>query len=126
VYVSPGDSGHVELDCQPIGSCYIELEGYRLTADPRASASAPAVQHLPLGTEVRLSAVPAFGYRFDGWSGDIVSSDPQITAALGLTNRLTANFSPVMPLWVIPVAAAAIAIPLVLLWRRRRARQDAL
>jgi hypothetical protein len=30
-----------------------------------------------------------------------------------------------MPLWVIPIAAAAIAIPLVLLWRRRRARQDA-
>jgi hypothetical protein len=125
VYVSPGNGGHVELDCQPIGSCYVELEGYRLTADPRAPASAPAVQHLPLGTEIRLSAVPAFGYRFDGWTGDIVSSDPQITATLGLTNRLTANFSLVMPLWVTPVAAAAIAIPLVLLWRRRRARQNA-
>jgi hypothetical protein len=125
VYVSPGNGGHVELDCRPIGSCYVELEGYRLTADPRASVSAPAVQHLPLGTEIRLSAVPAFGYRFDGWSGDIVSSDPQVAATLGLTTRLTANFSLVMPLWVIPIAAAAIAIPLVLLWWHRRVRQDA-
>ena len=125
MYVSPVNVGHVELDCQPIGSCYVELEGYRLTADPRAPDSAPAVQHLPLGTEIRLSAVPAFGYRFHGWSGDIVSSDPQITATLGLTTELTANFSPVMPLWlwVIPVAAAAIA--LVRLWWHRSARQDA-
>ena len=125
MYVSPGNGGHVELDCQPIGSCYVELEGYRLTADPRAPASAPAVQHLPLGTEISLSAVPALGHRFDGWTGDIISSDPQITATLGLTTRLTANFSLVMPLLVIPIAAAAIAIPLVLLWRCRRARQDA-
>jgi hypothetical protein len=77
---------------------------------------------LPLGTEIRLSAVPAFGYRFDGWRGDIVSSDPQVTATLGLTTRLTANFSLVMPLWVIPVAAA-ITIPLVLLWWQRRLGQ---
>jgi len=124
VYVSPGNSGHVELDCQPTGACYIELEGYWLTTDPRAPASAPAVQHLPLGTEVRLSAVPALGYRFDGWSGDIVSSDPQITATLGFSTRLTANFSPIIPLWVIPIASAAITIPLVLLRRRRRARQN--
>ena len=125
MYVSPKSGGHVELDCQPIGSCYVELEDYRLTTDPRAPASAPAVQHLPLGTEIRLSAVPEFGYRFDGWSGDIVSSDPQVTAPLGLMTRLTANFSPVMPVWVVPTATAAIAIPLVLLWWRRRARQDA-
>ena len=115
----------MELDCQPIGSCYVELEGYRLTTHPLAPAWAPAVQPLPLGTEIHLSAVPAFGYRFHGWSGDIVSSDPQITATLGLTTELTANFSPVMPLWlwVIPVAAAAIA--LVRLWWHRSARQDA-
>jgi hypothetical protein len=125
VYVSPGNGGHVELDCQPSGSCYVELEGYQLNADPRAPASAPAVQHLPLGTEIRLSAVPAFGYRFDGWSGDIISGDPQVTATLGLATRLTANFSLAIPLWVIPVAAAAIAIPLVLFWWHRRARQDA-
>ena len=124
MYASPGNGGHVELDCQPIGSCYVELESYRLTADPRAPASAPAVQHLPLGTEVSLSAVPASGYHFDGWSGDIVSSDSQVTATLGLTTRLTVNFSPVMPVWVVPIAAAAITIPLVLLWWRRRARQD--
>ena len=126
MYESPGNGGHVELDCQPIGSCYAKLEGYRLTADPRAPASAPAVQHLPLGTEVRLSAVPAFGYRFDCWSGDIVSSDSQVTATLGRINRLNANFSLVMPLWVIFIVVAAIAIPLVLLRLRRRARKDAL
>lgn len=125
MYVSPGNGGHVELDCQPIGSCYVELEGYQLSPDPRAPASAPAVQNLPLSTEIRLSAVPALGYRFDSWSGDIVSSDPQVTTTLGLTTRLTANFSLVVPLWVILVATAAVAIPLVLLWWRRRARQDA-
>ena len=125
MYVSPVNSGYVELDCQPIGSCYVELQGYRLTPDPQAPASAPAVQHLPLGTEVHLSAVPAFGYRFSGWSGDIVSSDPQVTATLGLTTRLTANFSLGMPLWAVPVVAAAIAIPFVLFWWHRRAQQGA-
>ena len=122
MYVRPVNGGHVELDCQPIGSCYVELEGYRLTADPRAPDSAPVVQHLPLGTEIRLSAVPAFGYRFDGWGGDIVSSDPQVTATLGLITRLTANFSPVMPVWVVPIATAAVAVSLMLLWWRRSAR----
>jgi len=125
VYVSPVNVGYVELDCQPIGPCYVELEGYRLTPDPRAPASAPAVLHLPLGTEVHLSAVPAFGYRFNGWSGDIVSGDPQVTATLGRMTTLTANFSPVMPLGAVPAVAAAIAIPLALLWWNRRVWQDA-
>ena len=125
MYESPGNGGHVELDCQPIGSCYVDLESCRLTTDPRAPASAPAVQHLPLGTEVRLSAVPTFGYRFDGWSGDIVSSDSQVIATLGRSTRLTANFSLVIPLWLIFITAA-VAILLLLLWWRRRARHDAL
>ena len=68
--------------------------------------------------------MPASGYHFDGWRGDIVSSDPQVTVTLSLTTRLTANFSPVMPVWVVPVIATAIAIPLVLLLWHRRARQD--
>lgn len=125
MYVRPVNSGYVKLDCQPIDSCHIALEGYRLATHPQAPDWAPAMQHVSIGSEVRLSAVPAFGYRFDGWSGDIVSSDPQITATLGPFTRLTANFSRVIPLWVIPVAAAAIAIPLVLFWRRRRDRRDA-
>ena len=122
MYESPGKGGHVELDCQPVGDCYVELEDYWITADPRAPASAPAVQYLPLGAEVHLTAVPAFGYRFDGWSGDIVSNDPQLTATLGLMTRLTAHFSPVMPVWAIPIAATVIATLLVLLRRRRKVR----
>jgi hypothetical protein len=122
VYVSPGNSGHVELGCPP-GECLVGLEGYRLVPDPRASGPVPAVQPLPLGTEVNLSAVPAFGYRFDGWSGDITSDSREISAKLGQTTRLTANFSPLMPFWLIPIIAAAVAISLLLLLRRRRARR---
>ncbi len=104
MYVSPGNGGHVDQ------------EGYRLSGNP-------SVQPLPLDGEVNLKAVPAFGYRFDGWSGDVAGDSPEVVAKLELTTRLTANFSPVMPLWLIPVIAAAVAVPLLLLWRRRRARR---
>lgn len=125
MYVSPGNSGHVELACPP-DECLVGLEGYRLVPDPRVSGPAPAVQHLPLGTEVKLSAVPAFGYRFDGWSGDITSDSREISSKLGFTTRLTANFSPLMPFWLIPVIAAAVVIPLLLLLRRHRQARQAL
>jgi len=104
VYVSPGNGGHVNQ------------EGYRLSGNP-------SVQPLPLDREVELKAVPAFGYRFDGWSGDIASDSREVVARLDLTTRLTANFSLVVPHWVMAIVIVAVAVPLLLLWRRRRARR---
>ncbi len=104
MYVSPDKGGHVNQD------------GSRLSVNP-------SVQSGLVDTEVHLNAVPAFGYRFDGWSGDIASDSREIVIRLDVFTKLTANFSPLMPRWVITIIIAAAAIPLLFLWRRQRARR---
>ena len=104
MYVSPDKGGHVDQ------------EGYPLSGNP-------SVQPLPLDREVNLKAVPSFGYRFDGWSGDIEGNSREVVTKLDLTTRVTANFSMILPPWAIAVIIAAVAVPLLLLWRRRRARR---
>ncbi len=58
-----------------------------------ASRSLPWSGEFVYGTEVRLQAVPAEGWRFDGWSGD--STWPGSTLIINLTadKNLTATFS---------------------------------
>ena len=45
------------------------------------------------GTEVTLTATPAQGYKFTGWSGDVTSTDNPIKVAIDGDKSLTANFS---------------------------------
>ncbi len=45
------------------------------------------------GNPVHLTAIPAPGYRFDGWSGDVPSRDAQISLSVGGKTTMAALFS---------------------------------
>jgi len=45
------------------------------------------------GNEIHLKAIPASGYKFDGWSGAVTSNDPSITLSVMRSTNLYASFS---------------------------------
>jgi hypothetical protein len=45
------------------------------------------------GNEVHLKAIPAPGYRFDGWSGAVFSSHDTVSMLVGTTTAMIATFS---------------------------------
>jgi hypothetical protein len=45
------------------------------------------------GNEIHLKAVPIHGYKFDGWSGDLISNEFEISLFVNRSTTLTANFS---------------------------------
>ena len=68
--VNPGGSGSVTADPLPnSGSGYLE------------------------GTIVQLTAVPAWGYDFESWSGDVSGSDNPIIIVMDADKSVTANFT---------------------------------
>jgi len=77
VNVSPVDGGVVEIDDE-------------------TPPSLPVTRSVPSGATVRLEAVPAFGYRFDGWDGAVSGSDNPATVTMTCTKKVTASFSPIM------------------------------
>jgi hypothetical protein len=101
VYVSPQNGGHVSFD----GITY-----------PRHVA----IKTLPAGTNLVIEAIPIFGYRFNNWSGDVSSNKRIIHVKLNDTKRITANFSRIIPNWLIVTIGTAIVVPLLI--RRRRGR----
>ena len=46
----------------------------------------------PSGTVITLSAVPASGYKFVGWSGDVVSTDNPVQVTMNGDKDVTATF----------------------------------
>ena len=101
VYVSPSRGGHVNQD------------GIR-------PSSYPYVQYFPPGTDVSLEAVPSLGYRFDNWSGDVILKDRIIRITLDSDKRVTANYSRIVPNWLVAIIIVSITIALIFIWRRRR------
>jgi uncharacterized repeat protein (TIGR02543 family) len=70
-----------------------------LTAAPLQGGSVqatPAIQDgwAPQFASVRLVAVPAAGYRFDGWTGAATSRESAITLTMEASRSVTANFAP--------------------------------
>ncbi|MCG6911003.1 MAG: hypothetical protein LJE94_12885, partial [Deltaproteobacteria bacterium] len=49
------------------------------------------------GSEVAVSATPAAGWRFDGWSGALSGSENPTMVTIGGTRNVTANFSLIPP-----------------------------
>lgn len=109
--VSPGNGGRVVYNG-------IKLPSY------------PSYVPLSLDCETILEAVPTIGYRFDNWTGEIYDANPKaicetgrlINIAAGADKLITANFSPILPNWLIAIIVVAIAAPLLLRWRRRRSK----
>lgn len=108
MHVSPGNGGRVVYN------------GTKLPSYPSYVPISP-------DCETVLEAVPTIGYRFDNWTGEIYDANPKaifetsrlINIAAGADKLITANFSPILPSWLITVIVVAIAVPLLVRWRRR-------
>src|SRR5215475_5688622 len=73
---------------------------FRLTLAANGSGtiqSDPAGDKFPAGTRVTLTATPAPGWRFDGWSGDLTGTDNPAIITMDREKSITANFTPLPP-----------------------------
>ena len=104
MYVSPASGGHVIRD------------GVKL-------ASYPSYYPYKPDENVTLVAVPAIGYRFDNWSGGISSSERSISIITDDDKVITANFSRIVPNWLVAIIVVVITTALLLRWQRRRLKQ---
>jgi uncharacterized repeat protein (TIGR02543 family) len=73
---------------------------FRLTLSTTGSGtiqSDPAGDKFPAGTRVTLTATPAPGWRFEGWSGDLTGTDNPAIITMDREKSITANFTPLPP-----------------------------
>ncbi|HEY9436572.1 MAG TPA: immunoglobulin domain-containing protein, partial [Blastocatellia bacterium] len=74
---------------------------FRLTLATNGSGtiqSDPAGDKFPAGTRVTLTATPAPGWRFEGWSGDLTGADNPAIITIDRDKSITANFTPLPPI----------------------------
>ena len=74
---------------------------YTLTtsASPSAGGSVstnPGGTSFASGTQVTLTATPASGYTFSGWSGDASGTATSVTVTMDSNKTVTANFTPIV------------------------------
>ena len=94
VDVSPGDGGIVKV-IQTIPSSY------------------PFTYTFDEGMNVRLEAVPAPGYIFNNWSGDLSGTTNPTTIAIDCNKSITANFSRIMHTLTIQISGGGSTTPTV-------------
>ena len=70
-----------------------------LHVDPQGTGSITVDSNAPYyyGNIVQLTGVPAQGYTFGGWSGDITSSENLVTITLDGDKEVTAHFNEIQP-----------------------------
>ena len=69
-------------------------QGGSVIVNQAAPSSYPASYTFEDGSEVRLEAVPAAGYQFESWSGDLAGTANPGTVVIDCNKSVTANFSP--------------------------------
>lgn len=67
-------------------------QGGSVIVNQAAPSSEPATYTFKSGTHVRLEAVPASGYLFDSWSGDLSGKANPATIVMDCNKSITANF----------------------------------
>lgn len=61
-----------------------------------ALSSYPAISTFESNSYVYLEAIPASGYRFENWSGDLPGTDNPTTIMMDCSKKITASFSRTM------------------------------
>lgn len=77
-------------------------DGGIIKIDQTVLSSYPDTIDLPGGINIRLEAVPASGYQFDGWNEDLPGTTNPITIMMDCNREVTATFSQVKPNWWLP------------------------
>jgi uncharacterized repeat protein (TIGR02543 family) len=77
------------VEVSPVGSGTVEIDG-------KSPATFPANITFDSGKSVPVIAVPASGYVFNGWSGDLTGAVNPTEISMTCTKNITANFSRVM------------------------------
>ena len=109
------------MDVNPGGDSTVKVE-------QAAPSSYPFTYNFDSGTSVTVEAVPASGYLFKNWGGDLSGTDNPTTIVLDCDKSITANFSQISdnqvswPLVgvVIGVWVLVVVLVIVLIIIRRR------
>ena len=109
------------MNVSPEGYGTVKLEGALLSAYPATSL-------LKNDRQVQLEAVPAPGYIFIDWSGDILSTANPLTVVMDCNRSIVANFAREGTLhfrlpfdgWTIGSLVLAALLTIVLIVRYRR------
>ena len=102
------------MDVSPSGGGIVEI-------DQNAQSSYPASVTLTNIKTIRLEAVPAPGYRFNNWSGDLSGTTNPTTIVTGCNKKITANFSQIKPSWwLVGGIIAGVIIIGVIIWLKVR------
>ncbi len=75
------------------------------------SSSYPATYNFSNGTKVHLEAVPASGYRFNNWSGDLPGTTNPTTIVINCNKSITASFSQIMYTLTVEVSGSGSTTP---------------
>lgn len=88
-------------------------------------SSFPTRRTYQTGTYVFVEAIPAPGYRFVRWSGDIDGITKSITVQIDRSKWIQAVYTRIVPNWLIAIIIVAITVPLFLRWRKRHSKYTA-
>ena len=108
-YMVAGDNEGFNSSWQQMGTWTVPgASQYTLTTSVSPSGggtispSCPTGCSYSSGSQVTLTATPASGYRFSGFSGSVGSSSNPLTVTLNSSMSVTANFTPVLTTTVSP------------------------
>ena len=88
-------------------------DGGIVKVDENLPSSYPIFYFFGSGTEVRLEAVPASGYLFSTWGGDLSGSTNPTTIVVDCNKSITANFSRRVHTLTIQVSGSGSTTPTV-------------
>ncbi|MFC2001607.1 hypothetical protein ACFLUZ_03770 [Chloroflexota bacterium] len=76
------------------------------------SSSYPVTSDFPSGSSVVLEAIPASGYRFDNWNGDLADTINPTSIDITCNKNITANFSQVKHTLTMQVSGSGSVTPI--------------
>ncbi len=91
--VNPRTDTNVTTNISVIATFAINEYALTVEAVNGSVAKSPDQTTYTYGTTVTLTATPAVGYHFTGWSGSVTTTDNPLVVTMDATETLTANFA---------------------------------